>query len=276
MWSTTPCRKRAEDYVHRIGRTGRAGQSGISISFACEDDAFLLEPIEKLLDMKLPCTMPDEELLPKFHHQRVKSAPAAKRKLKKKLLKSLSGSNAGLQRIRNPQRPLVRSLPSTQFKSRAPATAESSATLRRARAPTSLNQEPSASVVKSRLLNQARKSRRNNRLAPTLLLYSRTITGCRPQQAGSRNRFRMGTAAAPGQKTKPRITSAARPRAPVPLKLPGQYPPDNQNTAVPVSTPLNFRQQGRKKVHQRIKPITKVATTTITVAADRPESVIPE
>lgn len=31
-----------EDYVHRIGRTGRAGEKGISISFACEDDAFLL------------------------------------------------------------------------------------------------------------------------------------------------------------------------------------------------------------------------------------------
>ena len=52
-----------EDYVHRIGRTGRAGKTGTSISFACEDDAFLLEPIEKLLDMKLPCTMPEEHLL---------------------------------------------------------------------------------------------------------------------------------------------------------------------------------------------------------------------
>jgi ATP-dependent RNA helicase RhlB len=52
-----------EDYVHRIGRTGRAGKTGISISFACEDDAFLLEPIEKLLDMKLSCTMPEEHLI---------------------------------------------------------------------------------------------------------------------------------------------------------------------------------------------------------------------
>ena len=52
-----------EDYVHRIGRTGRAGKKGTSISFACEDDAFLLEPIEKLLDMKLPCTIPDETLI---------------------------------------------------------------------------------------------------------------------------------------------------------------------------------------------------------------------
>ena len=52
-----------EDYVHRIGRTGRAGKTGVSISFACEDDAFRLEPIEKLLGNKLECTLPPEELL---------------------------------------------------------------------------------------------------------------------------------------------------------------------------------------------------------------------
>lgn len=52
-----------EDYVHRIGRTGRAGKTGTSISFACEDDAFLLEPIEKLLGRKLDCEQPPQELL---------------------------------------------------------------------------------------------------------------------------------------------------------------------------------------------------------------------
>tara|TARA_E500000178_G_C16763299_1_gene635799 strand:- start:22 stop:717 length:696 start_codon:yes stop_codon:yes gene_type:complete len=52
-----------EDYVHRIGRTGRAGEAGTSISFACEDDAFLLEPIEGLLDKKLDCSQPPAELL---------------------------------------------------------------------------------------------------------------------------------------------------------------------------------------------------------------------
>jgi ATP-dependent RNA helicase RhlB len=44
----------AEDYVHRIGRTGRAGATGISISFACEDDAFLLADLEKAIGQKLP------------------------------------------------------------------------------------------------------------------------------------------------------------------------------------------------------------------------------
>lgn len=53
----------AEDYVHRIGRTGRAGKTGTSISFACEDDAFLLEPIEALLGEKLACEQPPEDML---------------------------------------------------------------------------------------------------------------------------------------------------------------------------------------------------------------------
>ncbi|MBD2858756.1 ATP-dependent RNA helicase RhlB [Spongiibacter sp. KMU-158] len=52
-----------EDYVHRIGRTGRAGATGTSISFACEDDAFLLPAIEAELGMKLPCEQPPEALL---------------------------------------------------------------------------------------------------------------------------------------------------------------------------------------------------------------------
>ena len=52
-----------EDYVHRIGRTGRAGATGTSISFASEDDAFLLPDLEKLLGTRLECTHPPAELL---------------------------------------------------------------------------------------------------------------------------------------------------------------------------------------------------------------------
>lgn len=45
---TTP-----EDYIHRIGRTGRAGTKGDAISLVCEDEKELLEGIEKLLKLKL-------------------------------------------------------------------------------------------------------------------------------------------------------------------------------------------------------------------------------
>nr|WP_194719557.1 ATP-dependent RNA helicase RhlB [Pseudomonas typographi] len=52
-----------DDYVHRIGRTGRAGSSGVSISFAGEDDAYQLPAIETLLGRKIACEMPPDELL---------------------------------------------------------------------------------------------------------------------------------------------------------------------------------------------------------------------
>jgi len=53
----------AGDYVHRIGRTGRAGAVGTSISFACEEDSFLLPAIEEKLGHKLDCIHPEEDLL---------------------------------------------------------------------------------------------------------------------------------------------------------------------------------------------------------------------
>ncbi len=52
-----------EDYIHRIGRTGRAGAEGLAVSFACEEGAFYLPAIEELLGEKLDCVLPEEELL---------------------------------------------------------------------------------------------------------------------------------------------------------------------------------------------------------------------
>ena len=49
----------AEYYVHRIGRTGRAGASGTSISFVAENDAFNLPAIEAFLGHPVVCTPPD-------------------------------------------------------------------------------------------------------------------------------------------------------------------------------------------------------------------------
>jgi ATP-dependent RNA helicase RhlB len=52
-----------EDYVHRIGRTGRAGATGTSVSFACEDDGTQIPVIEEFIGKKLECTYPPDEWL---------------------------------------------------------------------------------------------------------------------------------------------------------------------------------------------------------------------
>jgi len=47
----------AETYVHRIGRTARAGAAGDAGSFCCAEDRAYLRDIEKLLGMPVPADM---------------------------------------------------------------------------------------------------------------------------------------------------------------------------------------------------------------------------
>ncbi|MFQ6371894.1 ATP-dependent RNA helicase RhlB [Shewanella sp. YIC-542] len=52
-----------EDYVHRIGRTGRAGEKGNSVSFACEEYALNLPAIEDYIGHPIPVTSYDQDAL---------------------------------------------------------------------------------------------------------------------------------------------------------------------------------------------------------------------
>lgn len=47
----------SEDYVHRIGRTGRAGASGEALSLVCGEERGYLRDIEKLIGLKLPTSI---------------------------------------------------------------------------------------------------------------------------------------------------------------------------------------------------------------------------
>lgn len=75
-----------EDYVHRIGRTGRAGREGEAISLVCREETKQLRDIEKLLKFEIPQTMtegfePDGPPLSKIRPQQEnKKQPNKKRR----------------------------------------------------------------------------------------------------------------------------------------------------------------------------------------------------
>lgn len=70
-----------EDYVHRIGRTARAGAEGRAISLADEDGAFYLEAIEEYIKDKIPVEWAEDEL---FIHDYRRTKPKPKPEAKPK------------------------------------------------------------------------------------------------------------------------------------------------------------------------------------------------
>ena len=94
----------SEDYVHRVGRTGRAGSNGIAISLVCIDELALLKDIEKLTKQTIPQEIISGfEVDPKIGIQPIKAArsvrhqaqqknnPQARRQAKSQALKSRAG-----------------------------------------------------------------------------------------------------------------------------------------------------------------------------------------
>ncbi len=85
-----------EDYIHRIGRTGRAGKEGLAISLLSEDENWLLEEIEVILDERLPQQWlpgyePDVTKAPSV--SRKNSRTAQKRRTKQRALGKKTGNN---------------------------------------------------------------------------------------------------------------------------------------------------------------------------------------
>ncbi|WP_285163337.1 DEAD/DEAH box helicase [Shewanella goraebulensis] len=80
---------KAEDYVHRIGRTGRAGKEGIAVTLLSPDDEGLLVAVERKLDRRLP-----QQWYPGFEPDLTKEPVATPRKAKKGSLKQQARQKA--------------------------------------------------------------------------------------------------------------------------------------------------------------------------------------
>ena len=52
----------AENYVHRIGRTARAGKSGKAYTFCSEQDVYSLPAIERYIEKSIPSQVASEEM----------------------------------------------------------------------------------------------------------------------------------------------------------------------------------------------------------------------
>ena len=64
----------AEDYIHRIGRTGRAGSSGLAISLLAQEENYLLEEVEAVLNERLA-----QQWFPGFEPDLTREIPKSKK-----------------------------------------------------------------------------------------------------------------------------------------------------------------------------------------------------
>ena len=74
-----------QDYIHRIGRTGRAGASGEAISLVCIDEVDLLRSIQRMLRKAIPWTVedgfiPDRHRAPRAPHGGAPQGPLSERR----------------------------------------------------------------------------------------------------------------------------------------------------------------------------------------------------
>ncbi|MBF1093763.1 MAG: DEAD/DEAH box helicase [Solobacterium sp.] len=88
-----------ESYIHRIGRAGRAGKEGISISLCCHEELGLLASIEKMLKKEIPLMKTEYSI--ELKRKKASDSKSNRRPLFKKKSDSRSGSDRNKKRDSN-------------------------------------------------------------------------------------------------------------------------------------------------------------------------------
>ncbi len=157
-----------EDYVHRIGRTGRAGATGEAISLVCVDELQLLKDIEKLIKRQVP-----QEVIAGFEPD-----PTAKPEPILRRGQGGGGGGGGVRRVRVKARRsvtagrAVRAKPAQRSGQRPAMASNSRSRKARSRPATAASAAATASVrttgrVQSRTKAAPRNMRRASRRAPS-------------------------------------------------------------------------------------------------------------
>ncbi len=158
----------AEDYVHRIGRTARAGASGDAISFACEKYVFSLPEIETYIGHKIATAQVTPEMLPPLERS---NEPPSEARAKRMQERGRGGRSSASGARREPRKESREARPPRE---KTPEHAPVPAPVVTASAPAPVLDAPAAPVV-AEPPKIAREPRQSPRSVPKARTKTRTL-----------------------------------------------------------------------------------------------------